>query len=330
MDPLSEILSGFKLQSCRCNGFDHGGEWSFQVPAFNGTRCLAIISGQCWLDVESCPPAVRLQAGDCFLLPHGAPYTLASSLDVPALAAEVLFATPIVGGMITWNGGGNCFLIATRFDFSGPQAQSLLQGLPTVVHVRSETARASLRSYMEQMLQELDEPRLGGALIVQALASSLLAQALRLQLEGKLDFRVGWLRAMSDAQLKVAMTSMHQAPGRSWTLQELAHLTGMSRSAFARRFTAIVGVPAMEYLMRWRMLLAGDRLLTTENPVYQIAFSLGYDSEASFRTAFRKVMGCSPKQYRGGQIALGSTADATSMRVRGHLSSPPAPSAVDQ
>ena len=312
MDPLSEILSAFKLQRCIGGGFDHGGKWSFHVRGWNGMRCFAIVSGQCWLITESSSEPVHLRTGDCFLLPNGVSFTLASDLDLPALGEQLLFATPSVDGVKIWNGGGNCFLLVAKFSFSGSEAQRLLQDLPAVVHIRSEADRSSLRWCLEQMLRELDEPRLGGALVVQALAASLLAQALRLHLEGESSSRVGWLRAMADTQLKLAMGAMHQNPGRSWTLQELAHESGMSRSAFARLFKTVVGVSAMEYLMRWRMLLAGDRLLTTENPVYQIAFSLGYDSEASFRTAFHKVMGCSPTEYRRDKQKLRHTADAIS------------------
>jgi AraC-like DNA-binding protein len=94
---------------------------------------------------------------------------------------------------------------------------------------------------------------------------------------------------------------MHDDPGHHWTLQELAGRLGMSRSIFALKFKETVGETPMEYLTRWRMLLAGDRLKNSDDSISIIASSLGYESESAFGKAFKRVMGCSPKQYsRGG------------------------------
>jgi AraC-like DNA-binding protein len=93
----------------------------------------------------------------------------------------------------------------------------------------------------------------------------------------------------------------HANPARYWTLQELAERAGMSRSSFAQRFKETVGASPMEYLTRWRMLLAGDRLRNCSDPISVIALSLGYESESAFSTAFKRVMGCSPRQYGRGR-----------------------------
>jgi AraC-like DNA-binding protein len=102
---------------------------------------------------------------------------------------------------------------------------------------------------------------------------------------------------------------MHDEPARGWTLQELAQHVGMSRSTFALKFKETVGEPPMEYLTRWRMLLAGDRLENSSDPVSVIALSLGYESESAFSTAFKRVMGCSPRQYARGRNASSSIAE---------------------
>ena len=97
--------------------------------------------------------------------------------------------------------------------------------------------------------------------------------------------------------MSAAITAMHADPAHRWTLQELAERAGMSRSTFALRFKATVGDSPLEYLTRWRMLLAGDRLVNSGDPVSTIALSLGYESESAFSTAFKRVMGSSPRQY---------------------------------
>jgi AraC-like DNA-binding protein len=125
----------------------------------------------------------------------------------------------------------------------------------------------------------------------------MLVQALRLHLAEGLRGGVGWLFALADKQMSAAIHSMHDAPAHRWSLQELAERAGMSRSTFALKFKEKVGESPMEYLTRWRMLLAGDKLVNSSDPVSVISLSLGYESESAFSTAFKRVMGCSPRQY---------------------------------
>jgi AraC-like DNA-binding protein len=125
----------------------------------------------------------------------------------------------------------------------------------------------------------------------------MLVQALRVHLAEGMHQRVGWLFALADKQMSAAINAMHEAPAHAWTLQELGKRAGMSRSSFALKFKTTVGVSPMEYLTRWRMLVAGERLVHSRERSSVIARSLGYESEAAFSTAFRRVMGASPRQY---------------------------------
>jgi AraC-like DNA-binding protein len=154
---------------------------------------------------------------------------------------------------------------------------------------------------MERMRQELREPQPGGFLVAQHLADMMLVQALRLHLAEGLKGGVGWLFALADKQMSAAINAMHADPAHRWTLQELAERAGMSRSTFALKFKETVGASPMEYLTRWRMLLAGDRLANSSDPISVIARSLGYDSESAFSTAFKRAMGCSPRRYGRGR-----------------------------
>ena len=101
--------------------------------------------------------------------------------------------------------------------------------------------------------------------------------------------------------MSAAITCMHDNPAHCWTLQKLAERAGMSRSTFALKFKQTVGESPMEYLTRWRMLLAGDKLVNSSDPISIISLSLGYESESAFSTAFKRVMGCSPRQYSRGR-----------------------------
>jgi AraC-like DNA-binding protein len=173
----------------------------------------------------------------------------------------------------------------------------LLQSLPPIVHIRRESDKAAMRWSLERMREELRDPQPGSSLIAQQLAYMMLIQALRLHLADAASAGPGWLSALSDKHMNIAIASMHNDPGYPWTLQSLAERVGMSRSVFALRFRETVGATPMEYLTRWRMLLAADRLKNSSDGLSTIAQSLGYESESAFGKAFRRVMGCSPRQY---------------------------------
>lgn len=189
------------------------------------------------------------------------------------------------------------FLVGGHYALTGKQAGILLEALPSMVHIRKASDRAAWRWAVERMRHELREPQPGGFLVVQHLAHMMLVQALRLHLAEGVRAGVGWLFALADKQMSAAINSMHDASAHRWTVQALAEPAGMSRSTFALKFKEMVGASPMEYLARWRMLLPGDRLVNSSDPISVIALSLGYESESAFSTAFKRVMGCSPRQY---------------------------------
>jgi len=301
MDPLSRVLSLLKPTSHMCRGFDAGGKWSIQFPRHEGIKCYSVVSGQCWLSVEGVSEAVRLKTGDCFLLPLGRPFRLANDLTLTPVDFKTIFSTPLNGGIASWNGGGDFSGVGGYFALAGDHAGILLGVLPPIVHIKKESDKATLRWSMDRMMQELREPQPGGFLVVQHLAHIMLVQALRAHLAEGLRGGVGWLFALADRQMSIAIHSMHDDPAHPWTLQELARRVGMSRSTFALKFKGTVGASPIEYLTRWRMLLAGDRLANSSDPISVIALSLGYESESAFSTAFKRVMGCSPRQYSRGR-----------------------------
>ncbi len=307
MDPLSDVLSLLKLHSYACGGFDVGADLCLQFPKHAGIKCYAVVSGEAWLSVEGLSDPVRLKAGDCFLLPRGRPFCLTSELGLPPVDFFTLRGAAKNGTVASFNDGGRFFMVGGHFALAGNHANILLGTLPPVVHLRKESDKAVLRWSIERLMEELREPQPGSLLIAQHLAHTMLLQALRLHLSDASHGHVGWLFALADKQMGAAIAALHEEPGHHWTLQELAACVGMSRSTFAQRFKDTVGESPMEYLTRWRMLLAGDKLINSTDPVSVISLALGYESEAAFSTAFKRVMGCSPRQY-GRVERLGSSA----------------------
>jgi AraC-like DNA-binding protein len=297
MDPLSDVLALLKPRSYACGAIDAGGEVAMRFGPHQGIKCYAMVSGQCWLCVDGVPDAVSLHTGDCFVLPRGWPFNLTTDMNLTPVDAHTLFVPVRDGGINTINGGGRLSFVGGHFVLAGNHADVLLCSLPPIVHIRKEPDKAALRWSLELMMQELRGRQPGGSLIAQQLAYTMLIQALRLHLAEGPQESVGWLFALADKQMGAAINSMHEDPARRWTLQELAQCVGMSRSAFAQQFKETVGESPMEYLTRWRMLLASDRLQNSKDPVAAIALSLGYESESAFSTAFKRVMGCSPRQY---------------------------------
>ena len=297
MDPLSEVLALLKPQSLSSGGFLVPGDMAIYFPKHQGIKCYAVLAGQCWLVVEGVPDPILLDVGDCFILPRGLPFRLATDLSL-----EPIHYTLALGRLSKTNDvpevtEGARYIAGGFFGFTGSHAEMLLHSLPPIVHIRRESDKAAMRWSLERMREELRDPQPGGSLIAQQLAYMMLIQALRLHLNDVASAGRGWLSALSDKHMSIAIASMHNDPGYPWTLQSLAERVGMSRSVFALRFRETVGATPMEYLTRWRMLLAGDRLKSSSDGLSAIAQSLGYESESAFGKAFRRVMGCSPRQY---------------------------------
>ncbi len=311
MDPLSDVLSLLKPRSYVSSGVDAGGAWSIQFPDQNKhIKCYAVVGGECWLAVEGVAEAAHLKTGDCFVLPSGRPFRLASDMALPPEPSSKYFPPPRPGAVVKINGGGDFFLVGSRFGVSGGHADILMGMLPPIVHIHNESEQAALRWSVERMMQELQTPQPGGSLIAQHLAHMMLIQALRLHVAKREADVAGWLFGVADKQLGPAISAIHADPAYRWTLQALAEQACMSRSAFAQRFREMVGASPMEYVTRWRMLLAGDKLENSSDPVSVISFSLGYESESAFSTAFKRVMGASPRQY-GGRTTPASSRPAT-------------------
>jgi AraC-like DNA-binding protein len=303
MDPLSDVLSLLKLRSYVSGGFEAGGDWSVQFGPQDGIKCYAVVSGECWLTADNLPEPVRIRTGDCFLLPKGRPFRIASDLALTPVDAATIYRDKSDGGITSMNGGGDFFCVGGRFAVTGDRNGALLGVLPPIVHLRTETDRAAMRWCLERMRQELRDPQPGSFLVAQQLATMMLVQALRLHLSEQGGNGVGWLFALADKQMRAAITAIHRDPASRWTVQAMAEHAAMSRTSFTLKFKQAVGEAPMEYLTRWRMMLASDRLANPGDSIATIALSLGYDSESAFSTAFKRVMGCSPRKYNQGQSA---------------------------
>jgi AraC-like DNA-binding protein len=297
MDPLSGMLSLLRVRSYMSGGFDAGGDWSLHFDQHEGIKFYAVVSGECWLWVDGVPDPVSVRSGDCFLLPRGRAFRMASDMSRTPLSAVTFLSTAQNGRINLYNGGGQFFSVCGHFALVGDHADILLGALPSIVHIHKEADKAMLRWCVDQMMHELREARPGNSLVIEHLAHMMLVQALRLHMAEGPKGGAGWLFALADKQVSVAIKRMHDDPAHRWTVQSLAESAAMSRTAFTLKFKKMAGTSPMEYLTRWRMLLAADKLSNSRDSISVIAASLGYESESAFSTAFKRVMGHSPRAY---------------------------------
>jgi AraC-like DNA-binding protein len=195
--------------------------------------------------------------------------------------------------------GSGCVVLAGRVSLDASSARMLTDVLPEVILVRASSPRAaSLRWILEELLAERTSTVPGSSIASAQLAQLLFVQILRAYLASGEELPAGWLRATGDERLVRALRLIHEEPGRTWRLAELAKAAGMSRTRFAVAFSAAAGVAPLTYLTEWRMRLAERRLREDEVTVAELAASLGYASESAFSTAFKRVTGRAPRDYR--------------------------------
>ena len=305
MDPLSSVLSLVKIQSSWSGRFEWGKDWCVQFAPYVGIHSYAVLRGECWLSVDGVGP-VHGKAGDCLLLPSGRPYRVGSDLALPALDIAALRLGTADGALEQSYSGKDFLGLGGQFTLSADHASMLTDVLPPLLHIHEESDKAILNWTLDRLADELEQGHPGDSLVIQQLATMLLVQALRVHLATGPESGAGWLFALADRRMRMALAAMHSDPAHRWTLEALAKHVGMSRTSFAIGFKESVGKAPLEYLTAWRMRLAADKLATTDDSISAIALSLGYDSQSSFSTAFRRVMHCSPRQYSRERVAARS------------------------
>jgi AraC-like DNA-binding protein len=303
VDPLGEALHFLRMSGIFYSRSELTAPWGLALPAMQGTLMFHVVTaGRCWLQVEGAADRL-LQPGDLALVPHGQGHRLASE---PGVAGARLFDLPreYAGEryeVIRHGGGGAATSIvcgAVRFDH--PAARRLVEVLPKVICVAgADSLQAEwLPSTLRLMAAEARALRPGGEAVVTRLADILVIQAIRAWLEHDPAAQTGWLGALRDRQIGRAITLIHRHPGRAWTVAGLAREVAMSRSAFAARFSALVGEPPMHYVTRWRMHVGLTQLQEEGANLAELAERLGYQSEAAFSRAFRRFLGVSPGAAR--------------------------------
>ncbi|MFD5829604.1 AraC family transcriptional regulator [Lentzea sp. NPDC060358] len=297
-DALGEALHLLRMSGTFYCRNELSEPWGLTMPGM--TDCLwfhVLTSGRCEVEVNG--GVTVLEPGDVLLVPGGQGHRLRSGDSELPLVTTLphLFETENYAILRHGGGGAVTHLVCGAVRFDDPAAKHLVDVLPPTVHVRQAD---DMRATIDLMAAEARAVRPGGETVITRLADVLVIQTIRSWLAHDPAARTGWLGALQDRQIGRALALIHRDPAQPWTVERLAHQTAMSRSAFAARFTDLVGEPAMRYVTRWRMHVAVTRLKNRDSTVSEVARGLGYESEAAFSRAFKRVVGVSPGQARAG------------------------------
>lgn len=276
--------------------------WSVRFEAVAGVQVGGIDRGECLLTLDGHEP-VLLREGDFYLLLNPPPYRLAGDLTTTARPARTVWETAVDGvARIGPEAEDLALLCGGSFRFDESNATLLTDVLPVFVRIGAEDPRIGAIAQVTTLLNaEVRSCAAGRSLLLDHLVQILFVLILRAHAE-QTDRPAGWLGALAGegdgTGVGAAVRAMHADVARRWTLRELAGISHMSRSSFAAAFKRQIGTAPLEYLIQWRMSLARDALRRDTRSISELAFAVGYESESAFGTAFRRVNGASPRQFR--------------------------------
>jgi AraC-like DNA-binding protein len=274
--------------------------WGLEFDGAGAATFHIVVRGECWLRLDADAEPVPLRAGDVTLLPGSGPFFATDHPDTPTVPFTAVLASQDAIGTVEVGGTGPETMIICGYDIGAYLRRPVLSALPRLVHLpAAQASRTGALSAATQLVaSELDRTGPGALGVTARLVDVLLVYILRAWLEQPGEQTVGWFGAPRDPAIGRALELMHQAPGRRWTVVQLAAAAGLSRSAFARRFAAHAGEPPLTYLTRRRMVMAAALLREGTEPLSVIADRVGYESEFAFARTFRQAYGRSPGRYR--------------------------------
>ena len=301
MDALSEILQDFRLSGVNYGRCELQHPWSIEFPQQSLLRFHFVGQGPCWIHTEA-QGWQELRDGDLVLLPQGIAHRLASAPDVAGGSLDDCRVTKLgsnVCEVVREGTGATSTLFCGSMALGACALNPLITLMPPIIKGCDVAGNDPVVGpLLAAMTVEAAQPQMGSATILSRMADLLTARLIRCWVNCTGASTTGWLAAIRDPHIGRALAAMHRDPGHNWTLESLASLAGQSRSIFAERFSAILGEGAARYLARLRMQLARELLGQNGLSVAEVATRLGYDSEASFARAFKRITNVSPGVVR--------------------------------
>ena len=320
-DTLSEILSAVHLSGSVFFNVAATSPWVAEAPAaaqiankvMPGAQHVieyhVVSRGSCWIslvgDIGFKP--VRLEEGDIAVIPHGDPHAVSSAPGMRAEPKWDIYRRPQDDDALPFTlrtgegSSSDTHLICGFFSCDLRPFNPLLDSLPRFMRFGRDASRASgglLNQFIRSATAETSAKRAGRQSILNRLSELMFVEVIRLHMDQLASDNTGWLAGLRDPVVGRALTLLHARPSHAWTLEELASEAGASRSSLADHFAHLVGCAPIQYLTKWRMQMAAKRLADPSAKVAVVAYEVGYESEAAFSRAFKKLVGRSPTQWR--------------------------------
>jgi len=329
-DPLSDLLRSIRVRGAVFYYVSCRDQWSAQAPPASeiaeavlpGCEHVMeyhmIAKGSGWAAVSGQPP-VRLSSGDIVMFPQGDSHVISSAPGIVPLrqSAEWVFATrndpkpmPIAYHHGVVEAGARlpveeadtiavCGFLGCDLKPFNP----LVGALPRMLHLPAARAGEWVSRVIDQAVAESSDPRPGGHAVLERLSEMMFVDASRRYLDSLPEDANGWLAGLRERFVGKALALLHERPDRAWTVDDLAREVGLSRSALHERFLQYLGQPPMHYLAGWRIQVGARLLRESNRNVAAIALEVGYDSEAAFSRAFRRMVGMPPARWRRAQTS---------------------------
>jgi AraC-like DNA-binding protein len=314
VDALSDALRVLRLNSAVFLDADFTAPWCVLSegsrpvtqplpPRGNVIFFHLLTEGRCKVRLASGGETITLETGDIVMMSRDDKHLMGSDLTLTPVQAATLVQPAAANGLmrVDYGGGGErtrfgCGFLLCDERLTGP----LLDSLPRLLRIPLGEGPAVgwMRNLMQAGNLETAAQRPGGATVLTKLSELLFVEGLRRYAESLPDGAKGWLAGLRDRFVGRALALMHERPGHEWTVDELAEKVGLSRSALSQRFTELLGQPPMQYLTRWRLTIAAQRLREEQTNISRVAADMGYESEAAFNRAFKRALGETPAAWR--------------------------------
>jgi AraC-like DNA-binding protein len=330
-DTLSEVLRSVRLRSAVYFYVSCAEKWVAEAPASADIAAAVmpgaervieyhvVTRGDCWAAIVGEPP-IRLGRGDVIMLPQGDAHVMSSAPGMRASPHVSLFyemrlqqrpfrvaydgalppsASPSSdGGSADGGPEASTTLVCGFIGCDLRPFNPLIETLPRLLHVPARDGGAVSRQFAELAAAESANRRPGSDALLERLSEMMFVDAVRRHVDTLPEGSTGWLAGLRDRFVGRALALMHERPSTAWTIEELSNQVGLSRSSLIERFVTLIGQPPIQYLTQWRMQIASRLLRETQSSVASIAFDVGYDSEAAFARAFKRLVGAPPSAWR--------------------------------
>jgi AraC-like DNA-binding protein len=327
-DTLSDVLRGVRLRGAVFFHISGNSDWAAEAPGAKEIAPLlmpgvehvmeyhAVAQGSCWAGIPD-GPSVQLFAGDVVMFPHGDAHVVSSApgmrgnpdpswlsgVKVDQLPLRIAYNGQGVLSSATPERSADATIVCGFLGCDLQPFNPLIAALPRLLHLRATDDDAWIAKFTQQAVTESHTRRPGGEAMLARMSEMMFVDAVRRYADHLPTQSAGWLAGLRDRFVGRALALMHEQPAQDWTIDELGRRVGLSRSALHERFVQLIGVPPMQYLTQWRMQAAARLLLETRATVATIAFDVGYDSEAAFARAFKRLVGKPPAAWRRGRDA---------------------------